>query len=347
MRWPSAARDHDTVCVSCHTVLPYALARPALRRILAEQEPSASERKLLENVRTRVTLWNKVGPYYSGDRYDDGKPLESRGTESVLNALILASHDAEDNHLDALTLTAFQNMWALQEKDGPSRGSWPWLRFGMEPWEANDSRYYGSALAALAVGLAPEDYRLKAEASPFVASLRDYLNREFAGQSTVNHLALLWAATKLPGLIDAERRTSIINEVRRTQRSDGGWALSPMSWPPGWSLHSLVRMRLRSDLTRQDSNSDGYATSLVVVALQQAGVPNNDEVLNRGLGWLTNNQNQVDGSWPSDSLTKRRDAASIAGHFMRDAATAYAVLALSESDVPRKNQRQRSLSAAR
>src|SRR5438270_13738432 len=39
MGWPAAARDHETFCVSCHTVAPYALARPALRAALAEQAP--------------------------------------------------------------------------------------------------------------------------------------------------------------------------------------------------------------------------------------------------------------------------------------------------------------------
>ena len=29
--WPNAARDRGTFCISCHTTLPYALARPALR----------------------------------------------------------------------------------------------------------------------------------------------------------------------------------------------------------------------------------------------------------------------------------------------------------------------------
>jgi len=32
MEWPKAARDHDTFCVSCHTAVPYALSRPALRK---------------------------------------------------------------------------------------------------------------------------------------------------------------------------------------------------------------------------------------------------------------------------------------------------------------------------
>jgi len=30
--WPSAARDHETFCISCHTGMPYAIARPADRK---------------------------------------------------------------------------------------------------------------------------------------------------------------------------------------------------------------------------------------------------------------------------------------------------------------------------
>src|SRR6266851_3155220 len=40
MAWPKATRDHETFCVSCHTALPYALSRPALRKELAEDAPS-------------------------------------------------------------------------------------------------------------------------------------------------------------------------------------------------------------------------------------------------------------------------------------------------------------------
>src|SRR6266481_7251800 len=50
VHWPNAARDHDTSCVSCHTALPYALARPALHRALEEHEAAIPERKLLANV---------------------------------------------------------------------------------------------------------------------------------------------------------------------------------------------------------------------------------------------------------------------------------------------------------
>src|SRR5580700_10568639 len=64
MGWPSAARDHETFCVSCHTVAPYAMGRPALRAALGEQTPSATEHKLLGNVTKRVRMWKEVEPFY-------------------------------------------------------------------------------------------------------------------------------------------------------------------------------------------------------------------------------------------------------------------------------------------
>src|SRR5262245_9215361 len=60
VHWPNAARDHDTSCVSCHTALPYALARPALHRELDDPQPAAPERILLANVTKRVKLWKEV-----------------------------------------------------------------------------------------------------------------------------------------------------------------------------------------------------------------------------------------------------------------------------------------------
>jgi squalene-hopene/tetraprenyl-beta-curcumene cyclase len=64
MKWPRASRDHGTFCVSCHTVMPYALSRPTLRAALGEAGPSVNERRLLEDVTKRVRLWNEVQPYY-------------------------------------------------------------------------------------------------------------------------------------------------------------------------------------------------------------------------------------------------------------------------------------------
>lgn len=261
MNWPGAARDHQTFCISCHTVLPYVLSRPMLRTALQEQGPSDDERKIADDVRKRVLLWNETEPYYKDEGYGDGKPAQSRGTESVLNALILASFDSQQHKLNDLTRAAFADMWGLQIASGPSKGAWFWLRFGMEPWEANDSQYYGAALAAIATGIAPENYRLSPDIQPNVQSLIAYLRQNARNQSLANRAVLLWAAAKLPGLLNRAEQDAIIEQIRDYQRDDGGWELSSAAWPNNWSLHSIIRSSLRSDWTLQDTNSDGYATA--------------------------------------------------------------------------------------
>src|SRR5271169_5416760 len=80
MEWPRAARDHETFCVSCHTAVPYALSRQTLRGALAETAPSASERRLLDNVAKRVRLWKEVAPFYTDAERGVYKSVESRGT---------------------------------------------------------------------------------------------------------------------------------------------------------------------------------------------------------------------------------------------------------------------------
>lgn len=333
MGWPGAARDHDTFCVSCHTVVPYALSRPRLRTRLAEHNFSGTEQKIYEDVETRVRLWDKVEPYYSDTGFGYGKAAESRGTEAVLNVFVLASRDANDGHLTTITRTAFDEMWDLQLSKGAAKGAWSWLDDGMEPWEAKDSQFYGAALAAIATGIAPEDYRSSSSIQTRLELLGDYLKRECPKQSLINKAIFLWASTKLPGLIDSAQRQSIIQQILREQREDGGWELSPNMWPRDWSLHSTARRYLRADWTRQDLRSDGYATGLITFVLEQVGISDENPALKNALSWLTRNQNPIDGSWLSVSISELRNPSSNVGHFMKDAATAYAVLALTTDEV--------------
>jgi squalene-hopene/tetraprenyl-beta-curcumene cyclase len=319
MEWPKAARDHETFCISCHTAVPYALSRSALRQALAENTPSTDERKLLDNVTKRVRLWKEVAPFYSDADRGAYKTVESRGTESVLNALVLASNDAQLGHLSNDTRNALDYMWAEQQTSGGNAGAWSWLRFRNEPWEADDSDFYGAVLAAVATGTAPESYRMKREIQHNINLLREYVNRHYQEQTTINRIALLWAAAKLPGLLKPDQQSTLIKEVRGQQQPDGGWSLS-----------SLVGEWKRADGTPQETKSDGYATGFACFALQQAGISKDDTQLNRGLSWLANNQDKTGGFWLSYSLNKNEahHLSPDTARFMNDAATAYAVLAL-------------------
>jgi squalene-hopene/tetraprenyl-beta-curcumene cyclase len=323
MEWPKAARDHQTFCVSCHTAVPYALSRPALRKSLAETAPSANERRLLDNVTKRVRFWKEVAPFYSDADRGVYKTVESRGTESVLNALILASNDAQGGQLSNDTRTALDNMWAEQQTTGDRKGAWLWLRFANEPWEADDSDYYGATLAAVAAGTLPRSYRATPQIQNNLKMLREYLNREFAAQTTLNRAVLLWASAKVPGLLEPDKQKAIITELLGKQQADGGWSLSSLSG--SWK---------RNDGTPQETKSDGYATGLITYALEQAGIPRDNTQLKEGIAWLASNQNKSEGFWQSYSLNKNVEhhMTPSTALFMNDAATAYAVLALTEAN---------------
>jgi squalene-hopene/tetraprenyl-beta-curcumene cyclase len=318
--WPQAARDHQTFCVSCHTVLSYALSRPTLHSALAETSATVNEQKLIENVTRRVRLWKEVEPWYSDEKVGVHKTRESRGTESVLDALVLSSHDAQTGTLSADARLAFDNMWAQQLQTGDEKGSWFWIQFNNEPWEAFDSQYYGAALAAIAVGMAPQNYRAAPEIQANVTMLREYLAVQASKQFPLNRMNLLWVSATLPETLKPPEKQSIIDEILSKQQEDGGWSLTSLVGP--WKRH---------DGTALETVSDGYATGLAVYALEQAGITRTNLQLNRGLSWLANHQDKTEGRWLAYSLNKKREPASDPGPFMNDAATAYAVLALTQA----------------
>ena len=108
--------------------------------------------RVLESATTRVAHWAEIGPFYTDERNGAPKTSQSRGTEAILNALILAQHDARRGTLSDRTLHAFDNLWALQQTSGAAAGAWPWLHFNLAPWESDEGPYHGAALAAVAVG---------------------------------------------------------------------------------------------------------------------------------------------------------------------------------------------------
>jgi len=317
INWPESARDHQTFCVSCHTVVPYALARPRLRNLPGITFPNANDTKLLENVTLRVTRWNEMQPFYSDEKIGPHKTAQSRGTESILNALILSSFESNNAQPSAALAQAFRNMWVERQKSGPAKGAWLWLNFHTQPWEADDSPYFGATLAAVAVGTAPGQYARKTELQPQLRDLREFLLRGYEKRSLNNQVLLLWASTEIPDLLQPEQQRAIIDSLTAQQQSDGGWSMS-----------SLVGPWKRGDGTPLETKSDGYATGLVCLAAKQAGVPETDVHLKKGLTWLATHQDKSQGLWPGYSLNKQRASTADAWLFMSDAATGYSVLAL-------------------
>jgi len=316
--WPNAARDHDTVCVSCHSALPYALARPALHSRLNESGPSANESQLLADVVKRVRAWKDMEPWYPDQTRGLPKTAESRGTESVINAIVLSRRDAAAGALSADGRQALANMWAQQMRTGDLSGGWAWLSFKLEPWEGSKSAYFGASLAAVAVGSAPSGYASISEIEKNVGLLREYLRKNAADQHTLNKLMLLWASTKLTGVLTTAERDVLAAEVFSKQQPDGGWSTASLG---PWQ---------RVDGSSLDTKTDGYATGLATFALQQAGL-SADPRVQKGVRWLVDHQEKTTGRWLATSLNKDRDPETEPSKFMNDVATAYSVLALTSA----------------
>jgi squalene-hopene/tetraprenyl-beta-curcumene cyclase len=313
--WPNAQRDHGTFCISCHTTLPYAIARPVLRRVLGETAPGAAERRILDNLLTRARGYKDMEPFYPDQTRGIPKTSESRAIESVMNALVLVTRDGESGHLGADAQTALSVMWSLQMRTGPQNGGWTWLNFGYEPWESPNSAYFGASMAALAIGTAPDGYASSAAIQDNLKNLRGYFTREFDAQSQLNRLMVLWASGSLSGLITPEQKSALIDRTFAMQMTDGGWSTA------------AIGRYTRQDGSAIDTNSDGYATALATLALQSGGVPSSEPHVAKGLDWLRHHQSPA-GQWLATSPNKARDPASEPAKFMSDAATALAVLAL-------------------
>jgi squalene-hopene/tetraprenyl-beta-curcumene cyclase len=312
--WPRAQKDHGTVCISCHTVVPYAMVRPTLSRELGNTALTPAEQTMLASVEKRVTQWSDMTPFYLDAKYGPGKTAESHATEAVLNAVILASYDPPQGQIRPVTRTAFDNAWALQESSGPLAGAWKWQDFHLGPWESTESGYQGAALLYREVLNLP-GFAQESAAQPHLSALRDYLRRNYAAQPLLNQIYILWASAKDPALLTPAERQSLLTALRTQRQSDGGFRLASLD------------PRDRVDHTSQPSASDGYATGLVSLALEANHTSRRDPTLAGALDWLTHHQ-QPDGSWIAASLNKQRDSASDPALFMTDAATAYAALAL-------------------
>jgi squalene-hopene/tetraprenyl-beta-curcumene cyclase len=295
------------------------------------------EVRLLEDVTRRVETYETHELLYD---FNDAKKAESRGTEAVLNALILARADGEQNRREVSepTRKALRRLWETQRPDG----AWDWLAFGLEPFESIDGVYYGATLAALAVGTGPPSASQASDATVGIDKLRGYLKENYSKQSLFNRVWLLLASTRLKGLLTREQREALITEIQSRHRDDGGWSLETLgTWR--WAKPvAPFKAPGTLDATLL-AKSDGYATGLIVYTLREAGLPVDHPAVRKGLRWLKANQQDVEVSqqtrpaWRAHSLNYDREHGGEKGEpvrrlFMSDSATAFAVLALAGTD---------------
>jgi squalene-hopene/tetraprenyl-beta-curcumene cyclase len=237
------------------------------------------------------TLRSRVSKRASSDLYPKAKEphqSEQAAVESIFAAWFVASPEALDR------------MWALQTP----KGAWAWADFDLDPWETPESAYFGATLASFAVKSGPPEHRARPEA----ARLKQYLEAGFAAQPIHNRLMAVWAGAAPEGA-----RKATVDELWRKQSADGSWTLDALG---PWSKHEKAPAA---------AGASAYATAFTAAALRAAGV--SDPRLTRALDWLKSHQDPK-GYWDAASMNKPYPADSMMSAFMRDAATAYAALAL-------------------
>jgi len=293
-------------CGTCHTNIPYMIGRAAL----APHTPAADEVRSF--FADRAARWDSMGnALIRGDvETNKGWGLVTWFQhEVIVTAAMLAMDDAgTTGKLSPITREVLDRMWTLQRQDG----GWYWLMAHSQPFET--SEYYGSALAAVAAAMAPEDYANTPAAQAGLRKLKTYLNVKNYSDKPYLHdrIYVLWAASKIPGLITPQESDEIVKKLLALQRPDGGW-----------SMPSLGEWK-REDGTLNDRTgapSDGYGTGLVTYVLRQTGMSVSDPVIANAVNWLKTNQ-RVSGRWFTRSINKD------SYHFLTHTGTVYAAMAL-------------------
>lgn len=315
--WPHAQKANGP-CLSCHTGLFYLVARPALGAALHETSMPAPEAELLAAVRARVTARDAIAAGGVPGANPPKEPLAHQllATQAILAPFVLANDDRAKGKLSRDTEEAFRRLWDLQSHEGPDKGAWPWASFNLDPWEMPHSAFFGAVLAAAATGLAPGGYQDRPEIRANIAELRAYVRGNEARQPLHHRLLALWASSRLRDLLPDNTRQEILATLWKSQGADGGFSLAAIG---PWQARAEVPAT---------SESNGYATALAAFAVEQAGVKPGSADLARALAWLKSHQDPRDGSWPAFSMNKDREPSTMPARFMRDAATAFAVLAL-------------------
>ena len=278
-------------CVTCHTNMPYLIARPALAAV---QKDSGEVRAFFEQYRT--VRWKKKGP------------TEKQGFWPIVVGTGLTFNDLQTTgKLSPITRDVLDFLWTVQREDG----GWKWPHCDYAPMEIDD--HYGVTLAVLTVGIAPDDYAETKAAKAGLSKARTYFQNH--PPKSLHHRAMLaWCSMRVDGIVSAEERKRTLDELMSLQRPDGGWSTA--------GLLTDWKGLDRDDGEPLDTKtSDSYGTGLVLVISRDLGVAADDTRLRRGIEWLLSNQRES-GKWFTKSPVND------AGNLISNTGTALAVLAL-------------------
>jgi hypothetical protein len=240
-----------------------------------------------------------------------------QSVETIFAAMLLPQGDAAQR-------ATFDQLWALQKKDGELRGGWQWYSANLEPWETPPQFRFGASLAAVAIASAPASLH-KAEQ---VQALQEYLQSDVMSRPLHVRLAMLWASTKLPSLMTFADRQATIDEILRKQQPDAGWTLESLG---PWTDHP------DAPVSPTAGASDSYATAFTTFVLERSG--SGGVRAAAGLAWLEKHQDSRTGAWPAVSMNKKYPAGSMQEKFLQDAATAFAAAVLSENPIVKIERR--------
>lgn len=305
----AAAWTGQHQCVSCHTNGTYMVTRPALAASLGE--PSAAMREFF------LTTLDEL--------LDDPPKRRADGLWPAQAVYVAAGLAEWDRHvarkLSPETDRALKLVFSVQNDRGAwnSPTCWP-------PYESDE--YHKATVAAMAAATAPG--WLAKVAAPgdestarAVGRLREYLRTETPPHDYGRTL-LLWAASRMEGLLTPARKAELVARLLRHQRADGGWSMRTLAAPAEWGGGNRAE-KLEAEPDFADPPSDGHMTGLAIVVLREAGVPADDHRIRRGVAWLRSNQ-RASGRWWTRSLN------TDSWHFITYSGTAFAMLALQMCD---------------
>ena len=267
-------------CIACHSTGVYMVERPVLapllgkpsEEVLADFIESIPNPEAKTDISTISSVWRSSG-LASWDKHVTGK-LSEHTARSLQRTMTQLEPEGFFKTYKAVEIPYITTNFELTVQAARAAASAP-------GWLAN----------------------LKdADTLERVARMKKFL-REHEPVNDYELAMKLRLATLMPELVPQAQRDAATAMLWRLQQPDGGWSTRRMSpitkWHEAVDAQTIVMLEAEPDA--DGPASDAYMTAFAIVLLREAGIPANDERLQKGITWLKQNQ-RVSGRWWMKSL---------------------------------------------